>query len=217
MSGAGRSVAYDGSLFRVEHQPIKDRVLPYEFVHRIGATTVLPIAEIDGEPKVLGIRNTRAYYGVSLGLPGGNAGGGFDNPEHPTDTGLRELREETGYGYREGVFPDADTFLLRSASNSILYNRSFSVVRGIEYVGGEVNSAHEVVEVQPVSLEEYMNPLFVGKCGELYPEINLAIVNAGLAVGRKPVLDWVMNGSQSEYTEAVVASFEPWMSPVAAD
>ncbi len=215
MSKTERAVAYDGGqLFRVEHQPIDGRRMPYEFIRRVGATTVLPITEVAGEPHIVSIYNTRAYYGGRLGLPGGNADGRFDNPEHPTATGLREVHEETGYGYRPDTLPNVDTFVMRPVSTTILYDRSFSVVRGLEYIGGEDNNPREVVEPRLVSVEEYLDPLFAMRRGELYPEINLAIAKAGLEVGRDQTTDWVINGEQSSYAQEVVASFDPWMTHV---
>lgn len=214
MSTEGRSVAYDGGqLFRVEHQIVPGRQRPYEFVKRIGATTVLPITEIGGEPYVVAIHNTRAYYGAREGLPCGNAEGGFDNPEHPTDTGLRELREETGYGYAAGAQPNVDTFTLRPVSNTILYDRSVSVVRGVQYLGGEDDNPREVIKVQPVPLNEYITPMFRLQREELYPEFNMALAKAAMEVGEDLVLDWLARGVDSPDAPAVVASFQPWMMP----
>lgn len=217
MSEVQRTIVHQGQFFRVEHQPIDGRELPYEFVRRIGATTVLPIVSGPGlyaEPYVVSIHNTRAFYGASFGLPGGNANGGFDRPEHPTLTGLRETREETGYGYPQNKEPNVDSFLLRDVSNTILYDRSFLVARGLEYMGGELHSAHEVVEPRLVPLEDYLQPLFAMQGGHLYPEINLAIAKAGLEIGREETTDWLVLGEQSPYAADVIASFEPWMRAV---
>jgi hypothetical protein len=148
-------------------------------------------------------------------LPCGNADGGFDNPEHPTQTGLRELGEETGFGYKPGVTPDVDTFMLRPVSNTILYDRSFSVVRGVEHIGGEVMSAHEVIDLRITPVDEYLDPLFTMRRGELYPEVNMAIAKAGMEIGREQVTDWILRGTESAYAEEVIASFDPWMQPVA--
>ena len=172
---------------------------------------------MEGAPHILGVVNTRAFYGTTPGLAGGNADGGFDNPEHPTVTGLRELREETGHGYPQGAAQNVDTFLMRAVSTTILYDRSFSVVRGVEYVGGEVHSPHEVIELAPVPVDEYLDPIFGMRNGNLFPEINLAIAKAGLEVGRDETTDWIVRGGESPYAEAVVASFEPWMTPTPAD
>lgn len=215
MSRLEREVVYDGGqFFRVEHQPVDGRELPYEFVRRIGATTVLPIINLDGRPHVLGIHNTRAFYGASLGLPGGNADGRFDNPEHPTVTGLREVGEETGYGYPAGRKPNVDTFLLRAVSNSILYDRSFSIARDLDYIGGEVKSAHEVVDLRPMPVDDYLTSVFAMQRGELYPEVVLAIAKAGVTVGIDKTTDWIVRGDESPYAQDVVASFSPWMAPV---
>jgi hypothetical protein len=103
MTGSERTVKYDGQLFRVEHQNVDGRDLPYEFVRRIGAVTMLPIIlEDPNHPLALVVQNKRLYYGTSVSLPGGNKDGGFENPEPPVSTALRELREETGYGYKDG-------------------------------------------------------------------------------------------------------------------
>jgi 8-oxo-dGTP pyrophosphatase MutT (NUDIX family) len=210
-----RKVVYDGGqFFRVEHQPIEGRERPYEFVRRIGATTVLPIISLDGSPHVLGIHNTRAFYGASLGLPGGNADGGFEHPEHPTVTGIREVGEETGYGYPGDSRPNVNTFLLRAVSNSILYDRSFSIARDLEYVGGEVMSAHEVVDLRPMPVDEYLAPVFAMQRGELYPEVVLAIAKSGVTVGIDETTDWIVRGDSSPYAQDVVASFDPWMVSV---
>jgi hypothetical protein len=215
MSKGERTVVYDGGqLFRVEHQVIDGRRLPYEFVRRVGATTVLPITTMDDKPHVIGIRNTRAFYGTSMGLPGGNADGGFENPEHPGRVGVRELGEEAGYGYPAGATPNIDTFLLRPVSNSILYDRSFSVARDVTYVGGEHANPNEVVEVVAAPLDEYMEPIFALRQGDLYPELSLAFARARQEVGHDQVIDWLSRGGDSPHASDVVESFGPWMTLV---
>lgn len=215
MKNIDRKVAYDGGqLYRVEHQPVDGRELPYEFVRRIGATTVLPITVLNDVQTVIGIHNKRAYYGMSLNLPGGNAEGGFARPEHPRDTGLREMREEIGYGYLPGMAHNVDTFELRPVNNSLDYPRHFAIARGVGYMGGEVNSAHEVVDLRYVPLSEYAEYMFEMRCREVFPEVNLAVVKAVHDVGHDETLDWLSNGSASAYADAVTSSFDPWMRPV---
>lgn len=216
MKNNERAVVYDnGQLFRVEHQQIPGRDRPYEFVRRIGATVVLPITQIEDRPHVVGIHNTRAYYGPSLGLPSGNAEGRFAHPEHPARTGLRELQEETGYGYAPDHAPNVDVFRLRAVSNTILYDRHFAVARDVEHIGGELYSPREVVDLRIAPLEEYLDPLFAMKQGALYPEVNLSLAKAAREVGHDETLDWIVNGGESPYADEVIASFEPWMERVA--
>lgn len=215
MSKGERTVVHDGGqLFRVEHQLIDGRKQPYEFVRRIGATTVLPITNINGSPHVVAIHNTRTFYGSSLGLPGGNHDGGFEDPEDPAVAGLRELVEEAGYGYPDASEQNVSTFLLRAVSSTILYNRNFAIARDVEYIGGEEHNINEIVDPRPVPVDEYLDPIFAMRRGELYPEINLAFAKAGMEVGREQTTDWIVNGDRSPYADDVVASFEPWMLPV---
>jgi hypothetical protein len=150
-----RTIALDGRLYRAEHEDV-GREFPYEHLHRIGATIVMPITEINGSAHVVEIHNQRICYGKTVGLPGGNAEGGFDDPEDPTVTGLRELRQETGHGYPEGASPNIDTFALPPLSTTFRWARAFMVARGVVEIGGQQTSPAESIEVRPVPLEEFM-------------------------------------------------------------
>ena len=216
MSNLPRVTKYDGQLFRIEHHPVPGRELPYEFVSRIGAVTILPmIPNVPDTPLALVIKNKRLYYGTSVGLPGGNRDGGFDNPEPPALTAERELREETGYGYDDPRRRDMSVFLLRGASNTIKYDRFFAVMRDVSYIGGEDDNPHEVVTAQPMPLTDYVDPMFRLARGEQYPEVNAAFAKAGMELGRDAVMGWLVGSSESGVLE-VPQSFVPWMSQVAA-
>lgn len=210
------TVAYDGGqLFRVTHveQPNRPGGKPYEFVHRIGAVHVLPVTSIEGQPHVLAIKNTRAHYGTSFGLPGGHRDGGFDTPEPVIDAGLRELTEETGYGYSGGSPVNVDAFDLRRISATIRYPRSFMVARNVIEIGGAHNNPREQVVPELVPLDEYASPLFDGDRTELHPEINVSFMRAGLLLGREAVLNWLQHGQESAYASDVIQSFSPWLCP----
>jgi 8-oxo-dGTP pyrophosphatase MutT (NUDIX family) len=184
-------------------------------VRRIGAVTMLPIIlEDPNHPLALVVQNKRLYYGTSVSLPGGNKDGGFENPEPPVSTALRELREETGYGYKDGSKPRIDCFDLRTLSSTIDYVRSFVIIRGVAYLGGEDDNPHEVVTPQPIPLEEYIDPLFKLQRGEIYPEVNAAFAKAALEVGREAVMDWLVGNNTAE-TAQVPQSFKPWLLQVA--
>jgi 8-oxo-dGTP pyrophosphatase MutT (NUDIX family) len=212
---AGLEIVYDnGQLLRVEHRHIPGRDRPYEFVHRVGATVVMAITNAQTDPHVLVARTTRAGYGVSHdSLPGGNADGRFESPEHPTVTGLRELREETGFGYTEGTLWKQDTLLLHGVSKTILYDRHLLVARDVVEIGGKLDNPREVVDITPTPLDEFMDPLYAGSRENIFPEIQLAMIKAGSEVGRDEVRDWMINGANSEAADAVVAGFSPWMQP----
>jgi 8-oxo-dGTP pyrophosphatase MutT (NUDIX family) len=206
------TTAYDGGqLFRIRHveQPGRPNGLPYEFVDRVGAVVILPLTMIDDEPHVVAIQNTRAYYGASYGLPSGNRDGRFDAPEPIAAAGLRELQEETGYGYAAVSSMDIHVFNLRALSNTIRYQRSFMVARNVQPIGGMQDNPREKVVPQLVPLATYMEPFFEGNRGELYPEINVAFMRAGLVAGRQAVLEWTQTGQPSD----VATLFEPWLQP----
>ncbi len=212
MSDAPRETVHNGGLFRLEHQPVDGYPVPYEFVRRIGAVTMLPIFYGAGGPNVLAIHNARLYYGSSIGLPGGNMEGGFDEPELPATTAERELKEETGYGFRSVSSRNLDIFSLRGLSSTITYPRFFAVMRNVVYLGGEDDNPHEVVTPQPVPLDEYVDKLFRLERGELYPEVNAAFAKAGMQLGKDAVREWLLRGSDSRHGEEVTAAFEPWMT-----
>lgn len=206
---------YDGGLFRVEHQPVPGKDKPYEFVRRIGAVTVLPIAKNDsGEPVVLTIDNKRLHYGMSeLSLPGGNVDGGHDNPDTAVDTALRELSEETGYGYNDPAEQNVDPFILRTVSNTIDYPRFLVVTRNVEYIGGEDDNPAEVVTLRPTPIEEYVDELLALRNGRTYPEVNAAFAKAGSECGRQAVVSWLAGDMSTPNAAAVPQSFEPWLLP----
>jgi 8-oxo-dGTP pyrophosphatase MutT (NUDIX family) len=212
-----RSVVYDdGQLFKVEHQLVEGRELPYEFVSRVGAVTILPIIhQRPADPQALVIHNKRLYYGSSVGLPGGNLDGGFENPEPPAVTAERELREETGYGYEQPEDRDISTFALRNLSNTIAYTRYFAVMRGVRGIGGADDNPHEIVTLRPMPLDAYVDPLFRLSRGEMYPEVNAAFAKANMELGRDAVMGWLV-GDDIPGAARVPETFEPWLLPVAA-
>jgi 8-oxo-dGTP pyrophosphatase MutT (NUDIX family) len=208
-----RSVVASGRLFQVEHEEV-GREFPYEHLRRIGATLVLPITEIDGAPHVVEIHNDRVSYGKTVGLPGGNAEGGFDNPENPVETGLRELQQETGYGYPEGTNPDIDIFKLPPLSTTFRWERAFMVARNVVEIGGQETSPAESIEVQPVPLDKFMEPVLALDRGDLFQETTMAFVRAHRAVGPEGVLDWLLRGAESAHADTVVDGFGRWMTPI---
>lgn len=213
MSDRPRIVDYERGLFRVELQPIDGRMEPYIFVRRVGAVTVLPvIRDPSGQALVLTIDNDRRYYGAAaLSLPGGNIDGGHDHPEQVADAALRELREETGFGYVDSRVQNITIFALRRISSSIEYPRFFAVVRDVEYVGGEVSGSAEIVRRRPISLEIYVDELLKLKNGRIYPEVNSAFAKAGMECGKDAVLAWLMGDESVRGSGAVARSFEPWL------
>lgn len=210
-----RTSAYEGKLFTVEHQPVPGRDKPYEFVRRIGAVTTFPITIEERlgrmQPSVVTIDNKRHGYGHFVrSLPAGNADGGFTQPEAPDKTALRELQEETGYGFPQGIVPNVSVFRLREVSNTIDYPRFFAIMRGVEYIGGERTSRYEEVAVNPTPLREYTHGLYELDRGETYPEINAAFARAGQALGRNSVDNWLLNPNPTLDT-IVHQAFEPWL------
>lgn len=205
-----RTTVYEGGIFRVEHQPVPHRDRPYEFATRVGSALVLPITfDEKGAPLVVAIRNERHHYGTSMTLPGGYLEGGLDDPEAPLDAALRELREETGYGFKPGDKQSVSLFSLRNASNIVRQARYFAVMRGVSYIGGERQSDHERVTVQPVPLVEFMDPFFNLSYGGV-PELNLAFGRAAMELGPGVVVDWLASGAPENAT-AITQSFRPWM------
>jgi len=216
MTKPGREVVFEDQLFRVEHQPVDGRAMPYVFVTRIGAVTILPIIQRPAEtPQALVIQNKRLYYGTSVGLPGGNIDGGFERPERPALTAERELLEETGYGYSWPGDRNIDVFRLRNLSNTIDYPRFFAVMRGVDYVGGEDNNPHEIVTCRPMPLDEYVDPLFELDRGEMYPEVNAAFARAERRLGREAAMSWLLAERVPQAAD-VPQAFAPWLLPAAA-
>jgi hypothetical protein len=212
MSNAPRKVVYESSLFRVEEQPIEGCSKPFTFVKRIGAVTILPVVFGLSGPQALTIDNKRQYYGTSaLSLPSGNAAGGHERPEPPDSTTLRELREETGYGYPDSAKPNMDIFALRTISNTIDYPRYFAVVRDVEYLGGEDDNPNEVITLRPTPLEEYTDELLRLANGRIYPEVNSAFAKAGMECGREAVLGWLTGDLAVASATDVPQSLEPWL------
>lgn len=207
MADPERDIIYSGVLFRLEHQPLAGHTNPHEFVRRIGAVTVLPIITTGTETTVLAIQNRRDYYGVSTGLPSGNADDGFEHPENPYKTAVRELQEETGHVPQQGL-AGVEVFRMRNVSSTIDYPRYFAVARNVLHIGGELNDEHEQITLTPLSLEEYMAPVFALSRGDLYPEVNLAFAKAALEHGQEVVIDWIRDGSNAP---DIHSSFEPWI------
>lgn len=212
MSNAPRRIVYERGLFRVEEQPIEGRQEPYTFVKRVGAVTMMPVVADMSGPQVLTIDNKRRYYGsAAASLPSGNAAGGHDHSEAPSVTALRELHEETGYGYPESAKPDMDIFALRKLSRSIEYPRYFAVLRDVRYLGGEDNNPNEVVTLRPTPLEDYTDELLRLANGRIYPEVNAAFAKAGMECGREAVLGWLTGDFAVPNAAGVPQSFEPWL------
>ena len=143
-------------------------------------------------------------------MPAGNIEGSIDNQEGAAKTALRELHEEAGYGYPDGTMPNLSLFALREVSNTIDYPRFFAVMHDVSYIGEEVYSSHEVITRQPMSLREYVDPLFTLSRGETYPEINAAFARAGMLIGREAVYEWLIDPSPENATP-IHQSFEPWL------
>lgn len=216
MSTPERTTAYDiGGFFRVEHQEVPHKAMPYEFVTRIGAVTMLPVSLEAPEPQAIIIKNKRHYYGTSTNMPAGNIDGGLDRPDSPSDTALRELQEEAGYGYSAGTPAHISMFRLREVSNTIDYPRFFAVMHNVEYIGGERHAAHEEITRQPQSLREYVEPFFSLERGETYPEINAAFAKSAMILGREAIYSWLVN-PVGHNAQLVQASFEPWLHYEAA-
>lgn len=208
-----RTIAYDiGGFFRVEHQPVPHKDRPYEFVKRIGAVTTLPITlNQRGEAFALTTLTKRHYYGEApLSLPAGNTDGGFENPETPDKTALRELKEETGYGYNNLADDALSVFRLRGVSNTIDYPRYFAVMRNVVEIGGKDDNPHEVVTLTPTPLREYIEPFFGLQRGETYPEVNTAFAKAGMELGKEAVMQWLIAPTDELCTQ-IHESFEPWL------
>jgi hypothetical protein len=219
MTGNGdRTTVLDRGLVRVEAQPVDGRRVPYVFVQHIGCVITLPIIRDESNgPFVLTIDNDRRYYGMAHQiLPGGNLDGDFESPENPRLAAVRELREETGHGYRDGASEDIDVFTLRTSTNDMIIDpQHFAVMRGVEYVGGEVNSPQEVITIRPTPLDEYAKALFRLERGELGPAINAGFAKAAMELGQDAVMGWLV-GEDVPYATEVPRAFDPWLVPVAA-
>ena len=206
-----KTIIYEGPKFRVvqKEMPSGKR---YDFVERIGSVLVLPVtSDEEGLPWVVAIENDREHYGAFDTLPGGFLEGGYDAPEDPTDAGLRELRDETGYGFK----PDEErrVSLFRApVGHMIIQNRYVAFMHGVSYIGGEKKSDHERVTVRLVPPEEYLEPFFDVSMPEM-SELNLALGKAKKNPGREVVIDWLTNPTP-ESTAAVARGFEPWLQAV---
>lgn len=161
-------------------------------------------------PLALVVENKRYHYGTAVSLPGGNIDGGLDTPEHPRRTAVRELQEETGYGYASDAEQEVSLFALRGVSNSIDYPRFFAVMHNVEYIGGQVHSPQEIVTPQPIPLAEYVDPLLTLERGEIYPEVNAAFAKANMELGRQAIMEWLVQPATAD-AHAIEASFDPWL------
>ena len=210
------SIAYDGGLFRVEHRLPDGRDKPDEFVQRIGAAIVMPIVWEGNRPLMLTIDNERRVGGKAEGeLPRGYCEGGFDTPEAPLQTGLRELREETGYGYEPDQEPDTDCFEIPvKPEASVIFPRFLVVARNVTDIGGRVDSPHEEVTLQPTPLTDYINSLLRYEHDDIFPEITVAFAKAAREHGREAVVEW-LRSPKADRVDDVPASFSPrWLTPV---
>ncbi len=218
MSRTEGEIAYSGQLFQILHHPIEGRARPYEIVHRIGSTTVLPILyDRHGRASVLTIENTRPHYGTSQELPGGNENyflqpgdTGPTTVPNPLCTGLKELHEETGYVQDDpGVLPEL--YRLKNSSSTIVYDRHLLVVRGLLYVAGEAKNPREQITLRPTAIKDYLEPIFELERPELQPEISIALARAAMQHGRDAVLGWLETG---EGVEHIQKSFFPDLEAV---
>ncbi len=217
-------VVAEGHLFRLTHKPVEGRAEPYEFIQRRGAVTVLPITTDssvvnNGLPHVLSIYNRRRGYEASQGLPGGNMDGPLDNQEHPTQTALRELREETGYGIIDATANSVSTFILNPISSTIDYPRYFSIVRGVQRVAEPVNDPNEIVEILPVPAVDYIDELSRLEGPLPYLEVKASMQKAVGRFGLNNFLKWIVYGSDPEgiSDELVHEVVQDYMTPVGDD
>lgn len=207
MIQAKRDFPYEGKLLRVEHVQQPGRPLPYEFVERLGAVTIVPIiTDNEGNHSVMTIRNERTHYGVCHELPGGNFDGEFDQQENPFDAALRELKEETGYVPEDDS--TVDVFKMRNISRTIIYPRYIAVARKLEYSGGEISNPSEVITPEPTAVETYLDGILDLSREEAYPEMTLAFAKAAKELGRSTLLGWLVSGANNAQ---VSESFKPWM------
>lgn len=213
MANAPRNIVYERGPFRVEEQPIAGREEPYVFVQRIGSATVIPILrDANGDLQVLTVDVQRTHYGTSkLTLPGGNAKGGHGNPEAPADMILRELQEETGYGYPDGAPRNMDIFAFRRYGSTIEYPRHIGFVRDVVYIGGKEDNPDEIVTPNPTPLIEYADALLRLANHHTYVDVNAAIGKAGMEHGREAVLAWMAGYMETPRAADVPQSFEPWL------
>ena len=205
-------------LFRLKHLQVPHRATPYEFVERRPAVTIMATTVIKERTHILQCVMSRALYGEATSLPGGNSSGTFDAPEPPLRTALRELKEETGYGYAAEALKPAhiSLFALRDLSSTILYNRYFALLRNVTSIAEPIPNSHEVVEPVPVPATEYLQGLYRLERGETYPEINAAFGRAALLTNRRAVKSWV-TGEHDSLDSAVPAAFAPWMTAIEFD
>lgn len=206
----GIHIEFSGRLLQVETRSVEGQTQPYEFVRRVPAVTVVPIASDEqGNASVLTIHNDRIHYGAFDELPGGNLDGTFTKPEDPKVGALRELLEETGF---QPVNREVELYLMRDISRTILYPRYLAIVRGIVEVGGRIHSPSEKITLNPTPLDTYLDMVLAMTHNEVYPEMTLAFVKSAQEQGRLALRDWLADGTDANI---LAESFEPWLRAVA--
>jgi len=204
---ARASYPFTGGLFRVRLERQPSGAL-YEYVERVGAVIVLATTEVDFESHVITINNKGKDGGGQIELPGGNSG--FRGTVSPAYTGLRELREETGYGYAPGDEPDISVLALKDGSRSIDYPRDLVVARNVQRLGEQQLDGDEDIEVlPPVSTRRLIREITHGET-TLPAEVAVGFMIAKNELGYSGLIDWITKG---EGEPQIFESFDPWLTP----
>ena len=187
------NIEYSGNLFRLGTIPAPATDLSstesYEFVQRIGMTVVIPV---DESGNVYAIRNNRPYYGETLGFPGGNLDGTFEDPELPEVGGSRELLEEMG------MVGDIQTFMFPSISSTIDYCRFLIIARGAKKIQEPTGPDAAQITHSTMKSRIFIDNMNEGTFPTPYPDLELAIVRAVGSLGASVVTDWLVRGVWNE-------------------